>query len=87
MPPWQKYSSIAGTPFVILRSTTTPRSPEVEFLEEIQTEVVRVFLLAIHRHLYTRIVLPTFCFFGLEISTSNSWEGGGGFWVNKYMNQ
>jgi hypothetical protein len=27
-------------------------SPEVEFLEEIQTEVLRVFLLAIHRHLY-----------------------------------
>jgi hypothetical protein len=26
--------------------------PEVEFLEEIQTEVLRVFLLAIHRHLY-----------------------------------
>jgi hypothetical protein len=25
---------------------------EVEFLEEIQTEVLRVFLLAIHRHLY-----------------------------------
>jgi hypothetical protein len=25
--------------------------PEVEFLEEIQTEVLRVFLLAIHRHL------------------------------------
>jgi hypothetical protein len=24
---------------------------EVEFLEEIQTEVLRVFLLAIHRHL------------------------------------
>ncbi len=27
-------------------------SIEVEFLEEIQTEVLRVFLLAIHRHLY-----------------------------------
>jgi hypothetical protein len=27
-------------------------TPEVEFLEEIQTEVLRVFLLAIHRHLY-----------------------------------
>jgi hypothetical protein len=26
--------------------------PEVEFLEEIQTEVLRVFLLAIHRHIY-----------------------------------
>jgi hypothetical protein len=26
--------------------------PEVEFLEEIQIEVLRVFLLAIHRHLY-----------------------------------
>ncbi len=25
---------------------------EVEFLEEIQTEVLRVFLLAIYRHLY-----------------------------------
>jgi hypothetical protein len=25
---------------------------EVEFLEEIKTEVLRVFLLAIHRHLY-----------------------------------
>ena len=25
---------------------------EVEFLEEIQTEVLRVFLLAIHRHVY-----------------------------------
>jgi hypothetical protein len=29
-----------------------PARPEVEFLEEIQTEVLRVFLLAIHRHLY-----------------------------------
>jgi hypothetical protein len=29
-----------------------PTLPEVEFLEEIQTEVLRVFLLAIHRHLY-----------------------------------
>jgi hypothetical protein len=28
-----------------------PGYPEVEFLEEIQTEVLRVFLLAIHRHL------------------------------------
>ncbi len=28
------------------------KTPEVEFLEEIQTEVLRVFLLAIHRHLY-----------------------------------
>ncbi len=30
----------------------TSLCPEVEFLEEIQTEVLRVFLLAIHRHLY-----------------------------------
>jgi hypothetical protein len=30
----------------------TVNSSEVEFLEEIQTEVLRVFLLAIHRHLY-----------------------------------
>ena len=29
---------------------------------------------------------PHFLFFGLEISTSNSWEGGG-FWVNKYIDQ
>jgi hypothetical protein len=29
--------------------TPVPKGPEVEFLEEIQTEV---FLLAIHRHLY-----------------------------------
>jgi hypothetical protein len=34
------------------------RRAEVEFLEEIQTEVLRVFLLAIHRHLYKQIVLP-----------------------------
>jgi hypothetical protein len=28
---------------------------------------------------------PHLLFFGLEISTSNSWGGkGGGFWVNKY---
>jgi hypothetical protein len=57
---------------------------EVEFLEEIHTEVLRVFLLAIHRHLYKQIVLPSFSFLGLEISTalpcdfySNSWGGGG----------
>ncbi len=31
---------------------STSPEPEVEFLEEIQTEVLRVFLLAIHRHLY-----------------------------------
>ncbi len=30
---------------------------------------------------------PQLLFFGLEISTSNSWEGGVGFWVNKYMDQ
>jgi hypothetical protein len=53
---------------------------EVEFLEEIQTEVLRVFLLAIRRHLYLRFVLPSphLLFFGLEISTSNIWEEGGG---------
>ncbi len=28
------------------------KASEVEFLEEIQTEVLRVFLLVIHRHLY-----------------------------------
>ncbi len=64
---------------------------EVEFLEEIQTEVLRVFLLAIHRHLYLQILLPSFSFLGLEISTalpcdfySNSW-GGGDVRVNKYL--
>ena len=64
-------------------------STEVEFLEEIQTEVLRVFLLAIHRHLYILTdCTPHLLFFGLEISTSNSWEGGGGgSWVNKYMDQ
>jgi hypothetical protein len=52
-------------------------APEVEFLEEIQTEVLRVFLLAIHRHLYILTdCTPHLLFFGLEISTSNSWEGG-----------
>jgi hypothetical protein len=69
-----------------------PQCPltEVEFLEEIQTEVLRVFLLAIHRHLYKQIVIPSFSFLGLEISTalpcdfySNSW--GGDVWVNKYL--
>jgi len=29
-----------------------PTLPEVEFLDKIQTEVLRVFLLAIHRNLY-----------------------------------
>ncbi len=35
-----------------IRCSSCPTTPEVEFLEEIQTEVLRVFLLAIHRHLY-----------------------------------
>jgi hypothetical protein len=68
-----------------------PQKTEVEFLEEIQTEVLRVFLLAIHRHLYKEILLPSFNFLGLEISTalpcdfySNS-RGGGDVWVNKYL--
>ncbi len=30
-----------------------PHSPEVEFLDEIQTKALRVFLLAIHSHLYS----------------------------------
>jgi hypothetical protein len=30
---------------------------------------------------------PHLLFFGLEISASNSWEGGVGFWVYKYMDQ
>jgi hypothetical protein len=29
------------------------KTPEAEFLDEIQTKVLRVFLLAIHRHLYS----------------------------------
>ncbi len=41
------YSMYAGAAFKFLQKTA-----EVEFLEEIQTEVLRVFLLAIHRHLY-----------------------------------
>ena len=81
----EQYSSLMNPP--LLYSLFT----EVEFLEEIQTEVLRVFLLAIHRHLYKQIVLPSFSFLGLEISTalpcdfySNSW-GGGDVWVNKYL--
>jgi hypothetical protein len=35
-----------------IRSQLSVVRTEVEFLEEIQTEVLRVFLLAIHRHLY-----------------------------------
>jgi hypothetical protein len=65
-------------------------APEVEFLEEIQTEVLRVFLLAIHRHLYILTdCTPHLLFFGLEISTSNSWEGEGevsgliNTWINE----
>jgi hypothetical protein len=69
---------------------TEKTTPEVEFLEEIQTEVLRVFLLAIHRHLYKQIVLPSFSFLGLEISTaclviSTATAGGGDVWVNKYL--
>jgi hypothetical protein len=44
--------SIRISSFLNLKSKLYCRSPEVEFLEEIQTEVLRVFLLAIHRHLY-----------------------------------
>jgi hypothetical protein len=51
---------------------------EAEFLEEIQTEVLRVFLLAIRRHSLLTDCTPHLLFFGLEISTSNIWEGGGG---------
>jgi hypothetical protein len=40
------------------------------FLDKIQTEILRVFLLAIHRHLYLLTVLPTISFLGLEISTA-----------------
>ncbi len=54
---------------------------EVEFLEEIQTEVLRVFLLAIHRHLYKQIVLPPSVF--LDFYSFALWFlqhqlGGGG---------
>jgi hypothetical protein len=37
---------------MIEREEKTTGCVQVEFLEEIQTEVLRVFLLAIHRHLY-----------------------------------
>jgi hypothetical protein len=30
-----------------------PSSPKAEFLDDIQTKVLRVFLLAIHSHLYS----------------------------------
>jgi hypothetical protein len=34
------------------------RRTEAEFLDVIVTEVLRVFLLAIHSHLYQRILIP-----------------------------
>jgi hypothetical protein len=58
----------------LLRKVTLP---EVEFLEEIQTEVLRVFLLAIHRHLYQLIVLPIFCFLDLRFLQATAGKGGG----------
>jgi hypothetical protein len=43
-PPLRPASEYPATAFVA--------GAEVEFMEEIQTEVLRVFLLAIHRHPY-----------------------------------
>ncbi len=40
------------TMYATVQYISTLSNTEVEFLEEIQTEVLRVFLLAIHRHLY-----------------------------------
>jgi hypothetical protein len=54
----------------------TSSDTEVEFLEEIQTEVLRVFLLAIHRHLYLQIVLSTFCFLDLRFLQATAGKGG-----------
>ncbi len=64
-----------------LRQDTANRKiwTEVEFLEEIQTEVLRVFLLAIHRHLYERTVLPTLWFLDLRFLQASTGWGGGGF--------
>jgi hypothetical protein len=35
-----------------INKTSTPETSESEFLDEIQTKVLRVFLLALHSHLY-----------------------------------
>ncbi len=40
---------------------------EAEFLDVIRTKILRLFLHAIHSHLYKQILLPTFGFLGLEI--------------------
>jgi hypothetical protein len=67
--------------------------PEGVFLDKIQTEILRVFLLAIHRHLYLLIVLPTFSFLGLRDFYSFALRflqqqlGEGGVWVKKYLDQ
>jgi hypothetical protein len=48
-----EFLGLAGSKFKVrVSSICRGPPPEVEFLEEIQTEVLRVFLLAIHRHLY-----------------------------------
>ncbi len=62
-------------------------STEVEFLEEIQTEVLRVFLLAIHRHLFTDCTSPPSVFWTWDFYKQQLGGGGGGFWVNKFMDQ
>jgi hypothetical protein len=49
----KRMDRIEGTEsHIISKSCMVEYIPEVEFLKEIQTEVLRVFLLAIHRHLY-----------------------------------
>jgi hypothetical protein len=56
---------VLTAPFLVTRSTLTHINghPEAEFLDEIQTKVFRVFLLAIHSHLYSFALRFLFFFF------------------------
>jgi hypothetical protein len=51
--------------FFLSQAQSEKYCPEAEFLDEIQTKVLRVFLLAIHRHLYNFALRFGFIFFKL----------------------
>ncbi len=53
---FNKHCATIGLEFytqIIFSANVHGNSPEAEFLDEIQTKVLRVFLLAIHSHLYS----------------------------------
>jgi hypothetical protein len=74
---------LSNTPPYLACHSPLPACPEAEFLEEIQTKILKVFLLAIHSHLYRGRIIgrnpnksfkscPS-CYSQSPLQTSNSW--------------